>query len=112
MTTPTRFYIAPNWTQVEDEQICRSWIQLSSSNYVQNIENHTFWPKVKKHFDSNMVKNNVSRTCNDLLSRWNLIDEKVMKYLAAISQVQRVMNRVTIQDQVKTKYFFLIVLTD
>lgn len=78
-----------NWSVAEDEQLCMSWIAISTDPIVGRDQKHSvLWMRIKIDFDLNLTEKVTERSQVALISRWNTIQAKVSKFCGFLEQVK------------------------
>jgi hypothetical protein len=77
-----------NFVQTEDEQLCRSWLNVSQDPVTGSEQKSTaFWARVHQHFVE-FKTTPEDRTAGALQSRWNTIQAQVNKFCGSFAQVE------------------------
>jgi hypothetical protein len=79
---------APNYTEHEDVEICRAWIQISEDPAVgTHQQGDTFWQRVSSNYHE--VITSPSRPFGSLKKRWALLQARINKFRACVNQVEQ-----------------------
>ena len=81
-----------NFKQSEDEQICRSWLNISQDGAVgTDQDNNTFWNRIHAHYITNGTVGadmDMDRSEQAISSRWGEIQKCVNKFCGAFAQIE------------------------
>lgn len=79
-----------NWTIEEDKQLCNSWLEVSIGPVVgADQSSHTYWGRMKAHFDSHIGTRVSNRSPISLKARWTVIKTAVSAFCGSVSHVER-----------------------
>ena len=91
-----------NWTGIEDEQLCKSWLAIAQDPIASNEQkSNTFWERVHSHFVG-VLPSSSERNQISLSNRWKQIQKSVNKFCGFFAQIEmRNESGKTFEDKVR-----------
>jgi hypothetical protein len=103
-----------SWDQVEDRELCKSWLAASSDTGGDNgSPAGQFWHDITEHFNKKFEKtrkpNEKERSRNGLLCRWNHIHPRVNIFCGSLDEAKQLCTSESEDfDVVSYSFFFLL----
>lgn len=90
-TIPKKTGRGANWCKEEDEQLCHSFIAITTNALVGTKQKGVaFWSRVKEHYQQNIGDKAAENRSNAAIkSRWNIINSSVQLYVSCYERILR-----------------------